>query len=566
MTESDSSSDFGDDSPFGGVLTGGGDSDVDDRGELESFFAPSSTRARRSDKGWVPSFAELCSGSPVYTFSFVSKEGKPFARVAAGSSEGGDGDAYETDTDEETARRREAGGTYRCGSPDWTGQPTWVHLETGTRLVRPRKEGQGAGAGAGGGGGGGGASDKAKTNALGRVTVSVGDGTPSDDGATQHTVYDASMVLAGFLWKQASRRAASGFAASYLGAGTRTLELGAGTGLVSLLLAHCLPAESSPSRVVATDLETCVKFTDANAERMARIAGDGARVECLPLHWGRDVVGGGSGGDGGGTAAAAATTTGGEAAAVGAIAETVAARTATTATTAAAAAAGSSTFTLPSTLSSLPSSSLSSTTTKTSTHFDLILCSDLLYTPTLFLPLLETLHAHCRPLEEGEEGEGGEQGPTLAGDGDAQTTLPLPRAGNAGGPPPSLVLFSFERRGFDVRWDEFFDLAQTEEFGFRICDIPVEALHERFREVGCDGGEGEVRGGGGGGGSRGRKERVGTSETSERSRKSARGTTSSSIARDAKTGSSGTQTLPRIKDMPVSSIVFRAMVRVCSSK
>lgn len=47
-----------------------------------------------------------------------------------------------SDTDEETARKRTEGGLVRCGSPDWTGKPTWLHLETGTRLVRERRDSQ----------------------------------------------------------------------------------------------------------------------------------------------------------------------------------------------------------------------------------------------------------------------------------------------------------------------------------------------------------------------------------------------------------------------------------------
>ena len=48
-----------------------------------------------------------------------------------------DGDAYFSD--EDTTQTRAASGMLRCGSPDHTGQSTWIHPETGTRLVRPRR-------------------------------------------------------------------------------------------------------------------------------------------------------------------------------------------------------------------------------------------------------------------------------------------------------------------------------------------------------------------------------------------------------------------------------------------
>ncbi len=480
--DSDSSSDFGDESPFGGLLTGGGGGGESVDGEdelLKSFFAPSSRRARRSDKGWVPRFDEICSGSPVYTFDFCSADdqSKPFVRVA--TSNGG----REVEEEEDARQRKPA--------------------------------------------------------TIGRVTVAVGDGTSTADGATRHTVYDASMVLAGFLWRQASfRGASSGFATCYLGEGKKTLELGAGTGLVSLLLAHCLAPETTPSRVVATDLETCIKFTEANADRMARMAriggsDDARRVECRSLHWGRDMIVG----EGVGTMASASASAEEDAASTGAAAAAVA---------------------------------TTSLTATTATPFDLILCSDLLYTPTLFRPLLETLRAHCRPLQPTSTAAKDDkmQGLTLArdGDGDEGTSqLELPHSSSN---PPSLVLFSFERRGADVRWDEFFDLAQTEEFGFRICDVPVESLHRRFREARADEAQGEEE-----------KSDKGEKEVlveKGRSRKpvvaAAAASTSSSQAQAAESCTStapktkrGTPTLPRVSDLPVSSIVFRAMIRVCKN-
>ena len=57
-------------------------------------------------------------------------------------------------SDEDTERKRAAGGMQRCGPPDHTGQPTWVHLETGRRILRPRRDADvGAAASASRGGG-----------------------------------------------------------------------------------------------------------------------------------------------------------------------------------------------------------------------------------------------------------------------------------------------------------------------------------------------------------------------------------------------------------------------------